>query len=244
MFALNETLVYCSEIQFSEQYHLIPILRSYITDTERKKSIEYKTELLQHNFIITRALLRLFLAQKLNLPPLSISFLYEQYGKPYIPNQNLCFNLSHTKEKLFIALTVNNPIGVDIETIEPAILSNFDLDFLFNAIEKQHYQRLQRQEQIMFFFQTWVIKEAFSKAQGTGLHLSFNEVNIQFLPFSTEAFTVKHNNGLSEIYYGRVRNQDVLVQQAIVSRYPIDKRVDFSLDLESLISNLKTDIKN
>jgi len=71
-----------------------------------------------HMYLMAHALMRLALSHYLDVPPGSLSFQREPGGKPIlaVPAQPpLQFNLSHTRGVAVCAVTMNRPVGVDVE---------------------------------------------------------------------------------------------------------------------------------
>ncbi len=97
---------------------------------------------------------------------------YKEDGKPYIPN-SFCFNISHS-ENIIICACYNSNIGVDIEKIMPR-----NINKLQTFISKDEFIALSNStNQDQLFAKIWTQKEAFSKAIGSGMNLSFADINI------------------------------------------------------------------
>ncbi|KAI5560839.1 hypothetical protein BDE02_16G074000 [Populus trichocarpa] len=107
----------------------------------------------------------------------------------------LHFNISHTSSLIACGVTVNSPIGIDVEEKQRKIKNNI-LAFArryFSLYEVEHLSAIsdsevQRQE----FVKLWILKEAYVKALGRGFSAA---------PFKT--FTIREkdatNSGASEV---------------------------------------------
>lgn len=125
-----------------------------------------------------RGLLREVLSHELKIAPEDIEFLYNQYGKPLIKNEEIHFNCSHSKDALLISLDKNYSCGVDIEFVN----FNRKVDKLLSKVlsnrEIKLYQNINdSQEKILFFYKIWTIKEAITKERGTGIIASLSNID-------------------------------------------------------------------
>ncbi|MDN3695568.1 4'-phosphopantetheinyl transferase superfamily protein [Chryseobacterium tructae] len=95
-------------------------------------------------------------------------------NKPYLKNQPLHFNISHSKE-LVVCVIEEFPIGIDVEFINDKI--NY-LDFQFQMTEHE-FDRIDRSEdQIRDFFSYWTQKESVMKAHGGGMMIPLDSFEI------------------------------------------------------------------
>ncbi|MSP53241.1 MAG: 4'-phosphopantetheinyl transferase superfamily protein [Gammaproteobacteria bacterium] len=117
-----------------------------------------------------RAILRLLLSQYTHILPGDLQFSTYEYGKLYLADHTVQFNLAHSHDYAVFAFTRDIEIGVDIE--QPRTIE-------FDAIAKRimsdteyvYWSSLtpRNDEQIKLFFQIWTRKEALVKATGDGL---------------------------------------------------------------------------
>ena len=91
-----------------------------------------------------------------------------EFGKPYLPEIPVYFNLSHSGTWVLCAVD-GSEIGVDVElrrTIDPAIAERF-----FSAPERMVLAEANTPDEIRFLFhRLWVLKESYVKAIGRGLN--------------------------------------------------------------------------
>ena len=105
------------------------------------------------------------------IPPIAIA----ERGKPYFPDSEWHFSISHTKGHAFCALA-KNPIGIDAEELTRRI----DLrlaDKILSPAERAEYDAAADKRRALLTF--WVLKEAAAKCTGEGLrgypnHTSFS----------------------------------------------------------------------
>lgn len=158
-----------SEIEYSLSHNL--------SNDEHLRANKFYFEIDKKKFIIYRGALRNLLARYLGVLPNEIHFDYNKFGKPYLKEYNLYFNLSHSGDYAICAITKNNDIGIDVEIIKD------DFDYLSIAKEffshHEYHQLLNtaENEQAFNFFQYWTRKEAILKAIGLGLSFPLNEID-------------------------------------------------------------------
>jgi len=95
----------------------------------------------------------------------SLEFYTNKYGKPYIKNKNIFFNISHSFDYVICAIS-NKEIGVDIEKVRNA---NISVIKRF-ATKKEKTYILSSKEGLMDrLFQIYTLKEAYFKCKGVNL---------------------------------------------------------------------------
>ncbi len=129
------------------------------------------------SFIIYHACKRLILANYLKHPAKEIDFATHTHGKPFLPNSDLYFNLSHTKNMATIAVTQHHELGVDIEIIKNT--DNF-LQIAERFFHVHEYHELlnldNAEQQLRHFYVLWTSKEAALKATGKGISNGLNKL--------------------------------------------------------------------
>lgn len=86
-------------------------------------------------------------------------------GKPYFADSAVHFSISHTKTRVFCALS-DRPVGIDAEELD----RNIDLrlaEKILSPAERVQYEKAQDKRTALLQF--WVLKEAFVKCTGEGL---------------------------------------------------------------------------
>ncbi len=93
--------------------------------------------------------------------------IYNEYGKPYLKEGALFFNLSHSGEYTACAIS-DHEIGIDIQKI---CIKEHAMRRICTPEERA---RIKTAED---FTRMWVIKESFAKAKGIGIGLGFQNIN-------------------------------------------------------------------
>ncbi|KAJ4959312.1 hypothetical protein NE237_026423 [Protea cynaroides] len=186
-----------------------------LSHREKENVFRLHGDELQKRAILARALVRTTLAKYTNsrVCPRSLKFGKNNYGKPEVKWQDdeewdppsLHFNISHTSSLIACGVTVDTPIGIDVEDKQRKLRNNV-LSFArryFSPYEVEVLHSIsdpdtQRQE----FIKLWTLKEAYVKALGRGFSAApFNTFTIRFRPWSSSGLhvNVDSNSQASEI---------------------------------------------
>ena len=90
---------------------------------------------------------------------------YTKQGKPYFPDSDLHFSISHTKNHAFCCVSSQN-IGMDAEECDRKIDLRLAEKFL-SPTEKRHFYAAADQRECLL--RLWVLKEAYGKLLGKGI---------------------------------------------------------------------------
>jgi 4'-phosphopantetheinyl transferase len=97
---------------------------------------------------------------------------FTKFGKPYF-NTDLNFSISHSGDYIGLVMHKNLKVGLDIEKIKA--IPYMEYKGILNLTEKKH---LNYTKKMADFYNIWTKKEAFSKAIGMGLYISFETLNV------------------------------------------------------------------
>lgn len=168
MYVLSPHQVHICTACLSENNSNISYLVSLLSDDERYSASNFRYVKDQLNFIISRGILRCLLGSYLNKDPQDIQIIYGLWGKPCLPERQLYFNLSHSRDHVIYAITQEYEVGIDLEYIDQSL----DIDLLVSSIlssqELVHWEKTKAEDKLNTFYQIWVCKEAFLKAIGKG----------------------------------------------------------------------------
>ena len=107
-------------------------------------------------------------------------------GKPYFPDSDWQFSISHTPKHAFCVLSRNN-VGLDAEELDRKV--NLKLaEKILSSGEKSQFEAAENKEKALLTF--WVLKEAAAKLSGEGLRGYPNHTN-----FSLEDPRVTEQSG-------------------------------------------------
>lgn len=137
------------------------------SETERCRARCFAAQHQARYWLLSRLLLRFFLAEKLRIEPQNIVFSLDSWGKPRI--QGIEFSLSRSADYLALAASESKQrIGIDIEKVQ--LRSDYSrLLSYFHPEEQKELKEIPTPDLPLAFTRLWTRKEAYLKAVGTGL---------------------------------------------------------------------------
>lgn len=124
-------------------------------------------------FVIARAVLKQLLANYLGIAPRELELAEGPRGKPAIgpryQQKRIEFNVSHAADYALLALSLDNRLGVDIESSKRRVNYQAVANRFFSGPEQEAYKKLPAGDKRAAFFRVWSRKEAILKAMGRGL---------------------------------------------------------------------------
>lgn len=162
------TVYYCRSDAFADE-ETYEKLKMFLPNEVRERLEQFKIAKARAESFAAW-LLAEYAFEKLNIKNIGLSF--SEHGKPYLKDDELYFNISHTDGLSFCAVG-KTEMGIDAEKIrsynrriERRVLSENELNLL-NESET-------REED---FFRLWTLKEAYSKFTGQGLSIGFSSLD-------------------------------------------------------------------
>jgi 4'-phosphopantetheinyl transferase len=143
-------------------------LLAVLTSTEADRASRFHHDEDRRRSIVGRAVLRCLLSRHFGVEPRAFCFKVRENGKPFLPQSDIHFSVSHSGEVVAIALAASE-VGVDIEAkhhipetaaIAARFFSKDEAERVRAATDATHE-----------FFRIWTMKEAVAKAVGHGLGL-------------------------------------------------------------------------
>ncbi len=160
-------------------------LRALLSDEELNRLDRLKIDNKKTEFLCSRSILRIILSMYLTEDPNDLAISYTLAGKPILPDTELQFNVSHSKDFLLCGISLTNRIGIDIQEIYPISSLDRIINNFFSPTEIQYLRSLpSRKVYQEHFFAIWTAKEAYLKAVGDGIQGSFNQMST--IPASTD----------------------------------------------------------
>ncbi|MCC7128862.1 MAG: hypothetical protein B6D39_01030 [Anaerolineae bacterium UTCFX2] len=155
-----------------------------LSDDERARAYRYRNDEDREHFIARRGILRALLGSYLKIPAAEVKFVYNPYGKPSLAAVStidpLQFNLSHSNGMALFGFAWSTRVGVDLERIQPdrGVLELAEKYLSIN--EREYLAQLAPGAQTGAFFRCWTRKEALLKAQGAGLLIPPEQIEVSF----------------------------------------------------------------
>lgn len=162
-------------------------LRRYISllsPDEHLRMMKFYFEKARARYAVSHGILRSLLGRYLDLPPSSIRFEKNEFGKPHLAADfrtlELEFNLSHTDRLGLLAIANGSAVGVDIEEIRP--VEPRTVEHYFSAREQASLTHLKGSDWLEGFYSCWTSKEAILKAEGIGLNVKLDAFDVSLSP--------------------------------------------------------------
>ena len=193
-------------------------LLTMLSEPERQKAESFRIPVMRDRYIAVRALLRQTLAGYLQIPANSLVFKTGAHGKPYLACGSLHFNLSHTADRLMIAVADFADIGIDIEIIKPRSSLDSLAARCFSSRELHAWQQFQPEQRPAAFYRLWTKKEAFVKAVGRGIALGLEQCEVDLQP-GGQLQAIPAECGVAADWLVTELSIDSLVCAALVTRH-------------------------
>jgi len=169
--------------QLSMAAERLPEHSQCLSSDEQVRAARFHFDQHRARFIAGRGLLRHLLSRYLDEPPERIRFGYGPQGKPFLLEYpDLRFNLSHAADVLLVAVAQHRAIGVDVEPVPSDGVVDSVSGIVFSAPERSSLLAstgLQRRE---LFARLWTRKEAYIKAEGQGMSLRLDCIDVSTSP--------------------------------------------------------------
>lgn len=159
--------------------------RTLLTEEERGKEFRFYFPDDQRRYLVTRAMVRTVLSRYLGVAPSDWRFSNNDYGRPEISNLTraecgLCFNISHTRGLIALAVTQRREVGVDVENVRTRQIGIEIADRFFARAEVAELSTVPPERQQDRFFEYWTFKESYIKARGMGLSIPLGQFSFHY----------------------------------------------------------------
>lgn len=124
--------------------------------------------------LLGRLLLRQGLSQFYNYHLDFGEIQYAEYGKPFLPDNQLFFNISHSHELVACVIQKNAVVGIDVEYVRPVPIN----DFRSQMTENEWRTVSKAEDVIQAFYDYWSSKEAILKVEGSGVQLGLKTFEV------------------------------------------------------------------
>lgn len=165
---------------------LLSLTSGWLSKQDRQRVERFQFQEHKKQLFMGRYLLRTVLSRYGDFSAGDWRFENNRYGKPFIASAQLekmskplFFNLSHSQNKLVLAIGRHEFLGIDIEYgLRPRRVEKIAKRY-FSSSEIAGFDVLEKEQVQRRFYDLWSLKEAYIKACGMGLaipldHFSFN----------------------------------------------------------------------
>lgn len=158
--------------------------QTLLSEDERRRAARFYFDKDRDLFVLGKRMTRTLLGRALGLPPAALAFTQGPRGKPELSGagEGWVFNLAHSGTYVFVALGRERRLGVDVERERP------DMDLVelgrrfFCPREIALLEAGPESETRRLFFKFWTLKEAYLKAEGSGLSISLTAMDASGVP--------------------------------------------------------------
>lgn len=153
-----------------------------LDEEERRRADRFLHAGARREYLFGRALLRRLVGLGLGQPPEALVLGQRPGGKPFLRTMGgsagMEFNLSHSSDRVLVALGGPTPVGVDLERVDSGLEWAGLGETVFGEEELAALRRVPGSERSAAFFRSWVMKEAVLKATGDGLMGRIRDVRV------------------------------------------------------------------
>ncbi|OQO92659.1 4'-phosphopantetheinyl transferase [Saccharomonospora piscinae] len=149
---------------------------------ERDRHAAYRRAEDKQRFLTGRALAKTVAGEALGLPPSSVHFdatctdCGKQHGPVRVPGAPLALSISHSGDRVGVALTSGTPVGLDVESAARDADDGL-IEYALNDTERAGLPAA-KAERTRAFFTFWTRKEALMKATGRGLRIPLRALTV------------------------------------------------------------------
>lgn len=147
------------------------------------------------DYLAVHSWLRRRLGEYLDIPAEEIVFDVGERGKPLVvsPRTDLTFNVAYSDSMAILAVGFRREIGVDIESVATAEVSDRAVRTSLAPAEKQSYEHAV--DPMRTFLRFWVRKEALAKAGGAGVDRDMESTDVSGIsPVAVQGYEINDVN--------------------------------------------------
>lgn len=160
-----------------------------LSDNELCRARRLRGKEASRRAVLAHGIKREILASILNVSPESLQFTRSSHGKPRLVQPSgsppIYFNLSHSADRMLMAVSSSYPIGVDLELVQSLPDLDSMLERCLGDEEAAEFRtRVPPERRLEGFYRVWTRKEALLKAVGLGLSAGLRNVTVMVHPDS------------------------------------------------------------
>ncbi len=160
-----------------------------LSPEERHRAESFESPAARTEFVAARTWLRTILAGYVDAPAASLRFQTGRWGKPRLVGHNLEFSVSHARGPVLVAVTVGDPVGVDVERHRPGVWDPRAASLVLTPGEMQTVRSAPDPDRA--FLTLWTRKEAYAKVSGEGLVDRLTTVDLRGDPGLVDGIEVR-----------------------------------------------------
>lgn len=165
--------VHVWEVDLERPREEVARLESLLPPAEARRAARQPFEARRRDLVLSGVALRSILGGYLEADPAAARFVVDPGGKPRLdPGWTatpLAFNLSHSRGRALVAVTLEREVGVDVERLRRDLPIERLAARFFSPREAAALRSTPESVRPAAFFACWTRKEAFVKATGAGI---------------------------------------------------------------------------
>ena len=160
------------------------VCHALLSQEESQRAARYAFDEPRRRFVVARGTLRAILAAYVGAAASDLVFAYGEHGKPRLttPDTDTTFNLSHSGDRVLLAIARGRDVGVDVERTQRNVNWEAVSRRFFEGGEQTALFELPEEERRAAFFRCWTRKEAFMKATGRGVTYGLQSFSVNLAP--------------------------------------------------------------
>lgn len=183
-----------------------------LDDIDRERYAAYRRDTDRHRFLTGRTLIRTIAGERLGIEPEQVKLdsscfgCGKPHGKPRVVGAaGVEVSVSHSGDWVALAITDGAPVGVDVEEVRNAEVSDL-ARISFSAAEQEAFAAVPEELRRTAFFTYWSRKEAVVKATGKGMSVPMSSLTLA--PFDAPAGIVSSASSDVDVHLVRMADLD------------------------------------
>ena len=223
--------------------HDVEYFYGCLSRLEKERAKKFTTEVLYARYVISHGILRHILSAYVGVPPKALEFFYNAFGKPFLRNSSIQFNMSYSNQKAVYILSPYHYVGIDIEYHDHDLNIKEFLEEVFTPYEKKIFGAIEINQKLDFFYQVWTAKESLIKANGKGLSYPLTEVEVKSIKSNLKTCILKENREHKTWYFSQMKHMSNY-HISYASEYQYNKVMLIEKDINDYSFNSYSELKN
>ncbi|BCB89693.1 4'-phosphopantetheinyl transferase [Phytohabitans suffuscus] len=156
-----------------------------LSEPERARADSFHQPAARRRFTVATALLKLAVATSAGGDPFDVELrrrcpdCRRPHGRPEVAGGTPHVSISHSGDRVGVALCADGPVGVDVEQVTPDVDVESMLRFVLGEAERAAFGGIRGERaRLEAFLRCWTRKESVLKATGDGLRVPMTDVTL------------------------------------------------------------------
>lgn len=189
--------IYCLPILTNTWEDIDTHLLQFVSPKRQEKVLKYRYSIDQKLSLYAALVTRMGLSTAAGIPASELSFFCSSDHKPF-SDTDYHFNFSHTRNFILCCISIESPVGADVEKLSKAPFDTMNTAFHREEISYINHSSVLDRD--LLFYKIWTRKEAYTKYLGTGLITSLPDINTLSYKLSGNFFTWQEGGYICSVY--------------------------------------------